>query len=54
MVGTVLRILALICFVFATFGFNPFGVVTMLPLGLAFWVGGELAGAPVFERRRPT
>lgn len=37
----ILRILALVCFVFAAFGFNP-APVGMLPLGLAFWVGSSL------------
>lgn len=37
-VSLVLRIIALICFVFGAFGFNP-TPVAMVPLGLAFWVG---------------
>lgn len=41
-ISLLLRILALICFVFAMFGFNPF-TVAMLPTALALWCGSTMA-----------
>jgi hypothetical protein len=41
-ISTALRIVALVCFIFGAFGFNPIPMVAMVPLGLAFWVGSTL------------
>lgn len=40
-VSTILRVLALICFVFAMFNFSPLPVA-MVPTGLALWVASTL------------
>ena len=40
-VSTILRVLGLICFVFAMFNFNPMSVA-MLPTGLALWIASTL------------
>lgn len=40
-IGTVLRIVALVCFVLAAFGIAAWGLL-LLPLGLAFWVASTL------------
>jgi len=39
----VLTLVAAICFLFATFGFNPFDV-SLVAAGLAFWAAGSLVG----------
>lgn len=42
-VSGVLRIIALVCFILAAFGLSALGgVVTLVPLGLAFWVASTL------------
>lgn len=40
-VSAMLRLIALVLFVLAAFGVNPFGV-PLLPAGLAFWVASTL------------
>ena len=39
----VLILVAVICFVLATFGFNPLDV-SLVAAGLAFWAAGSLVG----------
>ena len=40
-VSMVMRLVATVCFVLATFGVSP-GGVAMVPLGLALWCGSTL------------
>ena len=39
--SAIMRLVATVCFVLAMFGVNP-GHVSIIPLGLALWVGSTL------------